>query len=168
MDVVYFDVLHVQHAQNTWGNNCFPLCPHVCPSADLMESFLLSLYSLRCCSIRDEGLRSLLSAVRSNPSALRELELHENHPGPSALQLFSELKKDPNCKHINISGLSWIHSHFIPCKIFLSIVYKTNNSIWCKNYFSLVTGMISDMLKSLHIWYIVVVQQLLSTVPVFV
>ena len=114
MDVVYFDVLHVQHAQNTWGNNCFPLCPHVCPSADLMESFLLSLYSLRCCSITDEGLRSLLSAVRSNPSALRELWLDGNYPGPSALQLFSELQKDPNCKHINISRLSWIHSHFIP------------------------------------------------------
>ena len=69
-------------------------------TADLIESFLLSLYSLQYCSITDEGFRSLASAVRSNPSALRELWLDDNHPGPSTLQLFSELQK---VQTVNIS-----------------------------------------------------------------
>ncbi|XP_062372277.1 NLR family CARD domain-containing protein 3-like [Sardina pilchardus] len=57
------------------------------------------------CSIRDEGFRALASALRSNPSALRVLWLNWNHPGPSTQQLFSELKKHPNCKHLQIYGL---------------------------------------------------------------
>ncbi|XP_062372058.1 NLR family CARD domain-containing protein 3-like [Sardina pilchardus] len=59
---------------------------------------------LQDCSIRDEGFRALASALRSNPSALRELYLHFNYPGPSAQQLLSELKKHPNCKHLHILG----------------------------------------------------------------
>ncbi|XP_062372082.1 NLR family CARD domain-containing protein 3-like [Sardina pilchardus] len=62
----------------------------------------LHLYN---CSITDEGFRALASALRSNPSALRELDLGWNQPGPSAQQLFSKLKKHPNCKHIEITGL---------------------------------------------------------------
>ncbi|XP_062394478.1 NACHT, LRR and PYD domains-containing protein 3-like isoform X2 [Sardina pilchardus] len=63
---------------------------------------LLGLYN---CSITDEGFRMLASALRSNPSALRELWLGGNQPGPSAQQLLSELKKHPNCKHIQMHGV---------------------------------------------------------------
>ncbi|XP_076144594.1 NACHT, LRR and PYD domains-containing protein 3-like isoform X2 [Alosa pseudoharengus] len=55
---------------------------------------------LKSCSITDEGFGVLASALRSNPSALRELWLEDNQPGPSTQQLLSELKKHPNCKHI--------------------------------------------------------------------
>ncbi|XP_062372734.1 NACHT, LRR and PYD domains-containing protein 3-like [Sardina pilchardus] len=58
------------------------------------------------CSITDEGFRTLASALRSNPSALRVLDLGLNHPGPSTRQLLSELRKHPNCKHLQITGLS--------------------------------------------------------------
>ncbi|XP_062372054.1 NLR family CARD domain-containing protein 3-like [Sardina pilchardus] len=60
---------------------------------------------LAYCSITDEGFRALASALRSNPSPLRELLLYGNQLGPSAQQLLSELKKHPNCKHIKILGL---------------------------------------------------------------
>ncbi|XP_062372286.1 NLR family CARD domain-containing protein 3-like isoform X2 [Sardina pilchardus] len=59
---------------------------------------------LSYCSITDEGFRALASALRSNPSALRELWLLGSHPGPSVQQLLSELKKHPNCKHLQIYG----------------------------------------------------------------
>ncbi|XP_062372263.1 ribonuclease inhibitor isoform X2 [Sardina pilchardus] len=55
--------------------------------------------------ITDEGFRALASALRSNPSALRVLGLYGNHPGPSTQQLLSELKKHPNCKHLQIHGV---------------------------------------------------------------
>ncbi|XP_076144592.1 NACHT, LRR and PYD domains-containing protein 12-like [Alosa pseudoharengus] len=64
----------------------------------------LEKLDLELCSITDEGFRALTSALRSNPSALRELHLRFNLPGPSTQQLFSELKKHPNCKHLQIYG----------------------------------------------------------------
>ncbi|XP_062394426.1 NACHT, LRR and PYD domains-containing protein 12-like isoform X1 [Sardina pilchardus] len=69
------------------------------PNCKLEE---LSLYN---CSITDEGFRMLASALRSNPSTVRELWLGGNQPGPSAQQLLSELKKHPNCKHIQMHGV---------------------------------------------------------------
>ncbi|KAG5277958.1 hypothetical protein AALO_G00093290 [Alosa alosa] len=53
----------------------------------------LERLNLQRCSITDEGFRALASALRSNPSALRDLYLGGNQPGPSAQQLFSELKR---------------------------------------------------------------------------
>ncbi|XP_076120696.1 NACHT, LRR and PYD domains-containing protein 12-like [Alosa pseudoharengus] len=65
----------------------------------------LATLVLTYCSITDEGFRALASALRSNPSALRDLYLEGNQPGPSAQQLFSELKEHQNCKHIQIHGV---------------------------------------------------------------
>ena len=39
------------------------------------------------CLITEEGCTSLASAVRSNPSHLRELDLTYNHPGDSGVKL---------------------------------------------------------------------------------
>ncbi|XP_062386356.1 caspase recruitment domain-containing protein 8-like [Sardina pilchardus] len=64
----------------------------------------LERLDLESCSITDEGFRMLASALRSEPSALRDLWLGEIQPGPSAQQLLSELKKHPHCKHIQIHG----------------------------------------------------------------
>ncbi|ROL23507.1 Ribonuclease inhibitor [Anabarilius grahami] len=50
------------------------------------------------CSIEEEGCAALASALRSNPSHLRELNLNYNKPGHSGVNLLSDLLKDPHCK----------------------------------------------------------------------
>ncbi|XP_072527366.1 NACHT, LRR and PYD domains-containing protein 3-like [Salminus brasiliensis] len=54
----------------------------------------LGLYN---CSIKDEGCTALASALKSNPFHLRELHLNYNKPGQTALELLSDLQKDPQC-----------------------------------------------------------------------
>ncbi|KAI4891120.1 hypothetical protein NFI96_028563 [Prochilodus magdalenae] len=50
------------------------------------------------CSITEEGCAALVSALKSNPSHLRELDLTENNPGESGVKLLSDLLEDPHCK----------------------------------------------------------------------
>ncbi|KAL1267146.1 hypothetical protein QQF64_002821 [Cirrhinus molitorella] len=50
------------------------------------------------CRIRQKGCAALISALRSNPSHLRELDLSFNKPGDSVVKLFSALLEDPHCK----------------------------------------------------------------------
>ncbi|XP_039534609.1 NLR family CARD domain-containing protein 3-like isoform X2 [Pimephales promelas] len=50
------------------------------------------------CGITDEGCAALASALRSNPSHLRELNLYENGFGHSGVKLLSDLKDDPHYK----------------------------------------------------------------------
>ncbi|KAI4885187.1 hypothetical protein NFI96_007669, partial [Prochilodus magdalenae] len=50
------------------------------------------------CSITEEGCAALVSALRSNPSNLRELDLRANNPGKSGVKLLSDLLEDPHCK----------------------------------------------------------------------
>ncbi|XP_050956644.1 ribonuclease inhibitor-like [Labeo rohita] len=49
------------------------------------------------CGITDEGCAALASALRSNPSHLRELNLSENKLGDS-VKLFSDVLQNPHCK----------------------------------------------------------------------
>ncbi|XP_061563310.1 NLR family CARD domain-containing protein 3-like [Cololabis saira] len=65
----------------------------LCPG---LESPHCKLESLRLsgCLISEEGSSSLVSALTSNPSHLRELDLSYNHPGKSAGKLLSRLE-DP-------------------------------------------------------------------------
>uniref|UniRef100_A0A8C2JZP5 Uncharacterized protein n=1 Tax=Cyprinus carpio TaxID=7962 RepID=A0A8C2JZP5_CYPCA len=49
------------------------------------------------CMVTAEGCDYLSSALSSNPSHLRELDLSYNHPGDSGVKLFYEKLKDPNC-----------------------------------------------------------------------
>ncbi|KAI4885593.1 hypothetical protein NFI96_030075, partial [Prochilodus magdalenae] len=53
---------------------------------------------LSSCSITEEGCAALASALKSNPSHLRELNLLFNKPGESGVKLLSDLLKDPHCK----------------------------------------------------------------------
>uniref|UniRef100_A0A673JF48 SPRY-associated domain-containing protein n=1 Tax=Sinocyclocheilus rhinocerous TaxID=307959 RepID=A0A673JF48_9TELE len=48
------------------------------------------------CGLKDEGCAALTSALRSNPSHLRELNLSGNKLGDSGL--LSDLKDDPHYK----------------------------------------------------------------------
>uniref|UniRef100_A0A671WVY8 SPRY-associated domain-containing protein n=1 Tax=Sparus aurata TaxID=8175 RepID=A0A671WVY8_SPAAU len=47
------------------------------------------------CLITEEGCNSLASALDSNPSHLRELDLSYNHPGDSGVKQLTAQLKDP-------------------------------------------------------------------------
>ncbi|XDV33287.1 hypothetical protein PO909_003747, partial [Leuciscus waleckii] len=53
---------------------------------------------LEDCSVTDEGCAALASALRSNPSHLRELDLSKNKLGDSGVKLLKDLKDDPHYK----------------------------------------------------------------------
>ncbi|XP_056094983.1 NACHT, LRR and PYD domains-containing protein 3-like [Rhinichthys klamathensis goyatoka] len=50
------------------------------------------------CGITDESCVALASALRSNPSHLRSLDLSDNKLGDSGVKLFSAVLEDPHCK----------------------------------------------------------------------
>ncbi|XP_050927529.1 uncharacterized protein LOC127142626 isoform X4 [Lates calcarifer] len=56
----------------------------------------LETLSLSGCLITEEGCSSLASALSSNPSHLRELDLNYNHPGDSGVKLLSAGLEDPH------------------------------------------------------------------------
>uniref|UniRef100_A0A671KID7 Uncharacterized protein n=1 Tax=Sinocyclocheilus anshuiensis TaxID=1608454 RepID=A0A671KID7_9TELE len=59
---------------------------------------IFNLYRLSKCGVTDEVCAALASALRSNPSHLRELHLSLNELGDSGVNLLSDLLKDPHCK----------------------------------------------------------------------
>ncbi|CAM4640208.1 unnamed protein product [Leuciscus chuanchicus] len=67
--------------------------------------YVLLTSELRDCGVTDEGCAALTSALRSNPSHLRELSLSENKVGDSGVKQLSDLLQDPRCK-LEILGLS--------------------------------------------------------------
>ncbi|KAM9471271.1 NLR family CARD domain-containing protein 3-like isoform 3-T6 [Salvelinus alpinus] len=58
----------------------------------------LETLRLSGCLVTEEGCTSLVSALRSNPSHLRELDLSYNHPGDSGVRLLSAGLEDPHCR----------------------------------------------------------------------
>ncbi|XP_064815692.1 NACHT, LRR and PYD domains-containing protein 12-like [Oncorhynchus masou masou] len=58
----------------------------------------LETLRLSGCLVTGEGCASLVSALRSNPSHLRELDLSYNHPGDSGVRLLSAGLEDPHCR----------------------------------------------------------------------
>uniref|UniRef100_A0A8C8J149 NACHT domain-containing protein n=1 Tax=Oncorhynchus tshawytscha TaxID=74940 RepID=A0A8C8J149_ONCTS len=66
----------------------------------------LQTLRLSCCRISEDSCASLASALRSNPSHLRELDLTDNEPGDSGVILLSAVLEDPRCKLETLS-LSW-------------------------------------------------------------
>ncbi len=59
---------------------------------------VIVFYRLCYCSITDEGCAALASALRSNPSHLRELDLSGNILEQSGVKLLSDVKDDPHYK----------------------------------------------------------------------
>ncbi|XP_044039751.1 NLR family CARD domain-containing protein 3-like isoform X3 [Siniperca chuatsi] len=58
----------------------------------------LETLRLSGCLVTEEGCACLASALQSNPSYLRELDLSYNNPGESGEKLLSELRDDPQYK----------------------------------------------------------------------
>ncbi|XP_064872703.1 NLR family CARD domain-containing protein 3-like [Oncorhynchus nerka] len=58
----------------------------------------LETLRLSGCLVTEEGCASLVSALRSNPSHPRELDLSYNHPGDSGVRLLSAGLEDPHCR----------------------------------------------------------------------
>ncbi|KAM8857383.1 stonustoxin subunit beta-like, partial [Synchiropus picturatus] len=60
------------------------------------KTLFLLHHSLAGCRISERGCASLASALTSNPSHLRELDLSFNHPGGSGLELLSAGLESPD------------------------------------------------------------------------
>ncbi|XP_051736940.1 NLR family CARD domain-containing protein 3-like [Ctenopharyngodon idella] len=57
----------------------------------------LEILRLSGCMVTEEGCGYVSSALSSNPSHLRELDLSYNNPGQSGVKLLNDKLKDPNC-----------------------------------------------------------------------
>ncbi|KAM6893989.1 NLR family CARD domain-containing protein 3-like [Xenentodon cancila] len=79
-----------------------------------LESPHCKLESLRLsgCLLTSDGCASLVSALSSNPSHLRELDLSYNHPGESAVKLLSAGLEDPRWRldtlRVEPAGPRWL------------------------------------------------------------
>ncbi|KAM8721906.1 uncharacterized protein AB9X84_004674 isoform 2-T2 [Acanthopagrus schlegelii] len=73
---------------------------------------LLEILRLSGCLITEEGCTSLASALDSNPSHLRELDLTYNHPGDSGVKLLSTQLEDPGWRldtlRVEPAGVRWL------------------------------------------------------------
>uniref|UniRef100_A0A672N7I4 NACHT, LRR and PYD domains-containing protein 3-like n=1 Tax=Sinocyclocheilus grahami TaxID=75366 RepID=A0A672N7I4_SINGR len=63
----------------------------------------LNILRLPGCRLTEKGCGYVSSALSSNPSHLRELDLSYNHPGDSGVKLLSEKLEDPNCTLDNLN-----------------------------------------------------------------
>uniref|UniRef100_A0AAY5EST4 SPRY-associated domain-containing protein n=1 Tax=Electrophorus electricus TaxID=8005 RepID=A0AAY5EST4_ELEEL len=69
------------------------------PLTELHYLMYLLFYRLSGCGLNEESCcSSLASALRSNPSHLKELDLTYNHPGESGVKLLSARLADPHCR----------------------------------------------------------------------
>ncbi|CAM4453577.1 unnamed protein product [Leuciscus chuanchicus] len=65
--------------------------------SDVLKTGQLEILRLSGCMVTEEGCGYVSSALSSNPSHLRELDLSYNHPGESGIQLLNDKLVDPNC-----------------------------------------------------------------------
>ncbi|KAM3863796.1 protein NLRC3-like [Diretmus argenteus] len=72
----------------------------------------LETLRLSGCLVSEEGCASLASALSSNPSSLRELDLSYNHPGDSGVKLLSDGLEDPDWRLVTLrvdhDGVGWL------------------------------------------------------------
>ncbi|XP_077952903.1 protein NLRC3-like isoform X2 [Gasterosteus aculeatus] len=80
----------------------------------------LETLRLSGCLITEEGCASLASALSSNPSHLRELDLSYNHPGDSGVKLLSAGLEDPHWRletlRVEPDGVRWLRPGLRKCK----------------------------------------------------
>ncbi len=72
---------------------------------NVMWTVSVCVCRLSGCMVTKEGCGYLSSALSSNPSHLKELDLSYNHPGDSSVKLLSEkLKNLDNLKYVEQQG----------------------------------------------------------------
>uniref|UniRef100_A0A8C1QU81 NACHT domain-containing protein n=1 Tax=Cyprinus carpio TaxID=7962 RepID=A0A8C1QU81_CYPCA len=96
--------------------------------SDLLIDFHCKMERLRLrgCDMTDEGCSALTSALKSNPSHLRELDLSENKLGDSGFENISNLLMIPQCK-LEILSLCKCSIKEKQC-VFLTSALKSNPS----------------------------------------
>ncbi|XP_016116456.1 stonustoxin subunit beta-like [Sinocyclocheilus grahami] len=84
------------------------------------------------CMVTEEGCGYVSSALSSNPSHLRELDLSYNHPGDSGVKLLSEKLEDSNCSldklNVDHGGESRITAGLKKYGCFLTLDPNTANT----------------------------------------
>ncbi|KAK2820745.1 hypothetical protein Q5P01_023704 [Channa striata] len=96
------------------------------------EHCILEVLRLSGCLITEEGCKSLASALSSNPSRLRELDVSYNHPGDSGVKLLSAGLEDPHCRletlRLDNIGPQWMGPGLrkYSCKLTLSATASTS------------------------------------------
>lgn len=73
----------------------------------------LCVCRLSGCLVTEEGCSSLESALKSNPSHLRELDLSYNHPGESGAKLLSAGREDPSRRLDVLRWEVWLWFGFV-------------------------------------------------------
>ncbi|XP_033182645.1 stonustoxin subunit beta-like [Anabas testudineus] len=85
-------------------------------------------YERSGCLITEEGCASLASALSSNPSHLRELDLSYNHPGDAGVKLLSAGLEDPHWTldtlRVEPGGVRWLRPGLR--KYFCQLTIDTN------------------------------------------
>ncbi|XP_055362227.1 NACHT, LRR and PYD domains-containing protein 12-like isoform X2 [Betta splendens] len=88
----------------------------------------LETLRLSGCLLSEEACVSLASALSSNPSHLRELDLSYNHPGDSGVELLSAGVKDPHWRldtlRVEPGGVQWLRPGL--SKYFCQLTIDTN------------------------------------------
>uniref|UniRef100_A0A8C4H052 NACHT LRR and PYD domain-containing protein n=1 Tax=Dicentrarchus labrax TaxID=13489 RepID=A0A8C4H052_DICLA len=80
------------------------------------------------CMILDEGCTYLASALRSNPSQLRELDLSYNHPGDSGVKLLTAGLEDPQWR-LDTLRLSGCNLSERSCEALSSVLSSQSSSL---------------------------------------
>ncbi|KAK7136311.1 hypothetical protein R3I94_014832 [Phoxinus phoxinus] len=64
----------------------------------------MEILRLSGCMVTEKGCCYLASALSSNPSHLRELDLSYNHPGEAGVEMFSGHLNNPDCKLVKLNS----------------------------------------------------------------
>ncbi|XP_073694063.1 uncharacterized protein [Garra rufa] len=100
--------------------------------SDGLKSCKMEILRLSGCMVTKKGCGYLSSALSSNPSHLRELDLSYNHPGQSGVQRLSEKLEDPNCSldklNVDHGGESRITAGIKKYTCFLTLDPNTANN----------------------------------------
>lgn len=100
----------------------------------------LEVLRLTGCQVTQEGCEVLASALQSNPSNLKELDLSYNHPGDTGVTLLSTIVENPNFRlekltvdHIGITRLKSVRKK---CMFVYYIFFSMSVDLKVKNTFS--------------------------------
>ncbi|KAM6937613.1 NLR family CARD domain-containing protein 3-like [Xenentodon cancila] len=95
------------------------------------QHWKLEILRLSGCLLTSDGCASLVSALSSNPSHLRELDLSYNHPGESAVKLLSAGVEDPHWRldtlRVEPAGQRWLRPGLEKYSCQLSVDVNTVN-----------------------------------------